>query len=105
MSRLLGSGSGGQGALEHSLTRELRAFTGAQNAFLLRVDERAGTATPVAADPGKTAASEPVPLDRAPAVADALTAELAIRLDGDEAANLGSAIGSRGITAAALLLP
>ena len=107
VSRLLASGSGGRDTLENALTRELRAFTNASSALLLRVDERAATATPTAADPGSAPdPASPIPLDHAPPIADALTAELAIRLDGEEAAKLATAIGAAApAQAAALLLP
>src|SRR3954453_15438180 len=55
VARLLASGAGGQGVLERALAGELRAFAGARSALLLRVDERAGLATCVAADPGGSA--------------------------------------------------
>jgi diguanylate cyclase (GGDEF)-like protein len=124
VARLLASGNGGPAALEQALTRELRAFTGAEHALLLRVDESAGTATPAAADPdpgrgsaevvggaepggpaSAQPAANPIPLDHSPQLADALTAELAIRLDGSPAAKLGTALGLDGSTSAALLLP
>ena len=104
MSRLLGAvhAAGDRPAAEQALARELRAFTGAKAALLLAADERAGTATIAAADPPlpDQAQNGPIRLD---AAADALTGELAIRLDGDGARRLTGAAGLD--ETAALLLP
>jgi diguanylate cyclase (GGDEF)-like protein len=85
MARLVAAASGDDA--ERVIAEELRAFTGASAASLLKVDE--GDAGPIA---------------DAPAIADAVTAELAIRLDGDEARRVTAAVGA-GAASAALLLP
>jgi diguanylate cyclase (GGDEF)-like protein len=98
--------------VEEALTRELRLFAGASEAVLLAVDQDAGTARPVAADPAqaenggdRAPGPGPIALDSAPAIADALTAELAIRLDGEEARRLGASVGMATPAPSALLLP
>jgi diguanylate cyclase (GGDEF)-like protein len=102
VSRLLAAAAdgGGQGAVEQALAHELRAFTGASSALLIRVDD---AAHPVAADP-PAPPGPPVALGQLRPLADALTAELAIRLDGDEARRFGSTLAMPHTTAA-LLLP
>jgi diguanylate cyclase (GGDEF)-like protein len=107
VSRLLAaaSGPGGQRAVERALTEELRAFTGASEALLFEVDEAAGSVRVAVADPDhddRAAGAPAIPLARVPAIADALTAELAIRLDGEEVRRLDAAIE---LPAPALLLP
>src|SRR4051794_15725442 len=86
MSRVLaaaaGAGAGGQAEAERAIARELAAFAGASSALLLAADENPTEAV----------------------IADALTAELAIRLDGAEAHRLTSAVGLES-EPAALLLP
>jgi len=72
------------GALADAIQTELKRFTGADQARLVHVDD--------------------AQLNASPAVADALTAELAIRLDGDEARRLGDALQLEEAPAA-LLLP
>jgi diguanylate cyclase (GGDEF)-like protein len=109
MSRLFAAASGAHGHddAERAIARELRAFAGAQAAVLLKIDEQQRTAQPVAFDPAQDAgatAPAAIVLDKAPAIADALTAELAIRLDGEEARRVATAVGA-GLASAALLLP
>ena len=83
MARVLGaaSGAGGRVEAERAIARELGAFAGASSALLLPVDQ-----------------------DPPGVIADALTAELAIRVDGNEARQLTAALGA-GSEPAALLLP
>jgi diguanylate cyclase (GGDEF)-like protein len=102
VSRLLAAAANGDGqhGVERALTRELRVFTGADAALLLQVDEQAH---PVAADPPQ-APRGPIELDAIAPLADAVTAELAIRLDGDEARRFGAAVAIPHASAA-LLLP
>jgi diguanylate cyclase (GGDEF)-like protein/putative nucleotidyltransferase with HDIG domain len=102
VSRLLAAAAngGGHAAVEQALARELRAFTGATNAVLIQVDD---AAHPVAADPARPAQG-PISLADLGPLPDALTAELAIRLDGDEARRFGRALSVPDATAA-LLLP
>ncbi|MEA2422581.1 MAG: hypothetical protein QOF55_1680 [Thermoleophilaceae bacterium] len=95
------SATAAQASVEAAITRELIAFTGASAGVLLAVDENRRTARSAAADP----AAEPIPLEHAPAIADALTAELAIRLDGQEARWLEATLGIAEPASAALLLP
>jgi diguanylate cyclase (GGDEF)-like protein len=103
VSRLLAAAANGDGqrGVERALTRELRAFTGATAALLLQVDDEAH---PVAADPPLSKSNGAIPLGQLGPLADALTAELAIRLDGEEAGRFGEAISIPHATAA-LLLP
>jgi diguanylate cyclase (GGDEF)-like protein len=102
VSRLLAASTdgGGQQAVERALTRELRAFTGASTALLVQVGD---AAHPVASDP-RQPTTGPIALDDVAPLADALTAELAIRLDGEEARRFGSKIAVPDASAA-LLLP
>jgi diguanylate cyclase (GGDEF)-like protein len=102
--RVIAASYDGLGVVESVLTRELRAFTGASTAILLELAESAGAARAAAAEPETVAVPDSIPLAGAPAIADAVTAELAIRLDGAEAAALGKALGVREAPAA-LLLP
>lgn len=103
--RVFAAASGGHRAVESVLIRELRGFTGASTAILLELVESGATARAAAVDPDADVLSrEPIPLDRVPAIADAVTAELAIRLDGEEAAKLAAAVGMADAPAA-LLLP
>jgi diguanylate cyclase (GGDEF)-like protein len=83
MARVLvaAAAAGGRAEAESAIARELAAFTGASSAALLRVDDGAPEV-----------------------VADALTAELAIRLEGDQARRVTAAMGS-GPESPALLLP
>jgi diguanylate cyclase (GGDEF)-like protein len=102
VSRLLAvaADGGGRPAVERALARELRAFTGATAAVLIEVGD---TAHLVAADPPQ-ALNAPIPLDELAPLGDALAAEFAIRLDGEEARRFVSKIASPDATAA-LLLP
>ncbi|MEA2438369.1 MAG: hypothetical protein QOF65_2925, partial [Thermoleophilaceae bacterium] len=88
MSRVLAAASGAAGPAdaERAIAHELGVFTGASTALLVAVDEQSAE------------------LQETPAIADALTAELAIRLDGAEARRLTAAVGA-GAAPAALLLP
>ena len=102
--RVIAASYDGLVVVERVLTRELRAFTGASAAILLELGESTSAARAVAADPEAIAPPESIPLAGTPAIADAVTAELAIRVDGEEAAALGAALGVREAPAA-LLLP
>ncbi|MEA2457386.1 MAG: hypothetical protein QOC95_358 [Thermoleophilaceae bacterium] len=107
MSRVISavSAAGGKAAVESALTRELRRFTGATAALLLAVDARGRVARPAAGDPELPQPHENVALDDAPAIGDALTAELAIRIDSQAALALARAISLPDARAGALLLP
>jgi diguanylate cyclase (GGDEF)-like protein len=88
MSRVLAAAAAAAGPAdaERAIAHELGVFTGASTALLVAVDEQSAE------------------LQETPAIADALTAELAIRLDGAEARRLTAAVGA-GAAPAALLLP
>src|SRR4051794_17931418 len=88
MSRVIAAASsaGATTEAESAIARELGAFTGLPTSLLLPVDERS------------------TELHQVTAIADALTAELAIRLEGAEARRLTAAVGV-GPAPAALLLP
>jgi diguanylate cyclase (GGDEF)-like protein len=75
------SGAGGRAEAERAVARELGTFAGASSALLLPVEDGAPEL-----------------------IADALTAELAIRVDGEEARRVTAALGPRS-EPAALLLP
>jgi diguanylate cyclase (GGDEF)-like protein len=107
VSRLLAAVAPGQGAaaVEEAVTREARVFAGASAALLLRVDEQNGIAVPVAGDPEPPQPADELVLSATPAVADALAAELALRLDGAAARSLAHAVGLAPAPEAALLLP
>jgi hypothetical protein len=102
--RVIAASYDGLAVVERVLTRELRIFTGGSSAILLELAEAGGAARATAADPETVVAQDSIPLESAPALADAVTAELAIRLDGEEAAALGAALGVPDAPAA-LLLP
>jgi diguanylate cyclase (GGDEF)-like protein len=96
----------GPAVVEQTLTSEARAFVGAAAAVLLAVDEASGLATAVAADPPDAREqAKPFDLTAAPAIADAVTAELAIRLDGPAAEIAARLAGLHDPPGAALLLP
>jgi diguanylate cyclase (GGDEF)-like protein len=106
VSRLLSAAAAADGpaVVEGALVREARAFSGVAAALLVRVDEAERRFEVVAGDP-EPMPRAPAPLSAVPALADALTAELPVRLEGEQARRAATALGASSRPDALLLTP
>ncbi|MEA2448870.1 MAG: hypothetical protein QOG63_802 [Thermoleophilaceae bacterium] len=106
MSRLLSAAAYADGptAVERALVHEARAFADVDAALLVRADEAAGWLVVAAGEP-ESLPRDPAPLTSVPEVADALTAELPVRLEGARARRAADALGSPADPETLLMVP
>src|SRR4051812_39460339 len=106
VSRLLSAAATADGpsGVERALVREARAFADVAAALLVRADEAAGRFAVAAGEPEPTAQAE-ASLASVPELADALTAELPVRLDAERARRAADALGSPVRPETLLLVP
>jgi diguanylate cyclase (GGDEF)-like protein len=106
VSRLLSAAAVADGpvTLERALVRESHAFADVSAALLVRVDEAGRTFEVAAGDPEPMPRAT-TPLAALPAVSDALTAELPVRLEGEQAHRAATTLGVPAHPEALLLVP